>query len=169
MSAVLHALDLEMAVALRRLSAHPPPAFIQSAFVDFFPESLSVRRLVHAPILLKGTALPATLKSRLPQIIPEMAAKVSATVKWGAEMIAEDASALAPDATPYGEGLVSAIHVERAGAAEYAVVAGDEDVFWGHFQEFGTTKQAPQPFLIPAAEGRIGDIEAAVTAVLRGL
>ena len=83
--------------------------------------------------------MPATLKSRLPQIIPEMAAKVSA------------------------------IHVERAGAAEYAVVAGDEDVFWGHFLEHGTTKMAAQPFLIPAAEGRIGDIEAAVTAVLRGL
>lgn len=113
--------------------------------------------------------MPATLKTRLPEIIVTMRPKLSVGVKWGAEQIASDASTNAPDATPHGEGLVDAIHVEREGAASYEVVAGNEDVFWGHFQEFGTTKHAPQPFLLPAAEGRIADIEAVMTGILRGL
>ena len=113
--------------------------------------------------------MAASLQSRLPAIIASLRPRVGAAVKSGAELVSERASAKAPDRTPYGEGLVASIHTERQGPAEYAVVAGDEDVFWGAFQEFGTVKQAPQPFLIPALEESKGDIEALVTGALRGL
>lgn len=113
--------------------------------------------------------MAASLKSRLPEIVAELRPRVGAAVKSGAELVSERASAKAPDRTPYGAGLVATIQAERRGPAEYAVVAGDEDVFYGHFIEFGTTKATAQPFLIPALEESKDDIEAIVTGVLRGL
>lgn len=111
----------------------------------------------------------ATLKSRLPQIAAELRPRVSAAVKAGAELVAADASDRAPDAPPYGQGLVQAIHAERAGPAEYAVVAGDDDVFYGHLVEFGTVHSAAQPFLIPAMEAREDEAVDLVRAALRSL
>ena len=113
--------------------------------------------------------MAASLKSRLPAIAAELRPRVSAAVSSGVELVVERAASKAPDRTPYGEGLVAAIHKERTGPAEYAVLAGDEDVFYGHFLEFGTTKTSAQPFLVPALEESKDDIEAIVTAALRGL
>jgi HK97 gp10 family phage protein len=49
------------------------------------------------------------------------------------------------------------------------VVAGDDDVFYGHFVENGTVKQPPRPFLIPALEAAAPGIIAGVQRVLRGI
>lgn len=119
--------------------------------------------------------MPATLKSRLPFIAAELRPRVSAAVKAGAELVAERAKARAPDAPPQGEGLVEAIHVERTGAGEYSVMAGDDDVFWARFVEFGTQASekhratAPHPFLLPAAEESKDEIAGLITVVLRSL
>ena len=113
--------------------------------------------------------MPATLQSRLPLIAAELRPKVSAAVKLGAEAIAVNARGRVRDAPPIGEGLVAAIHVERAGPAAYEVVAGNDDVFWGRFLEHGTSHSAPYPFLVPATEEGRDTAVAFVDAALKGL
>ena len=108
--------------------------------------------------------MPATLTSRLPQISLEMQARVGAAERAGAELVAERTRERAPDAEPYGEGLVDAIHVEQTGEGSYVLTD------WkAHFLEFGTVKMAAQPFLIPSAEESTDAVAALVTAALRGL
>lgn len=112
--------------------------------------------------------MPATLKSRFPMIVAELRPRVSAAVKESAQAIADRAAenvAYGPD--PHH--IRDDIHVERVDSAEYAVVAGKEDTFYGHMLEHGTTKMAPRPFLIPAAEVETPAAAARVTAVLRSL
>jgi HK97 gp10 family phage protein len=113
--------------------------------------------------------MPATLKSRIPKIIAELAPRMDVVARTGAELIERGAKARAPDRPPIGEGLVEAIHVERDTVGSYYVVAGGDDVFWGHMQEFGTTHHAPQPFLIPAFEGQRDAIVGMAAATLRDL
>lgn len=80
-------------------------------------------------------------------------ARVDVAVHEGAELVRDRAKERAPDATPLGEGLVAAIHVNDSAAPRtYSVVAGDNDAFYGHMVEFGTSHTAPRPFLIPALE-----------------
>lgn len=112
--------------------------------------------------------MPATLKSRLPEIAAEIRPKVGSAVKWGAERVAEDAADNL-DLGPEPIHLAERIHVERRAAAEYAVVAGDEEAFYGHIVEHGGVHSAPHPFLVPALEGRRDDFIALVTGALRGL
>lgn len=121
--------------------------------------------------------MPATLKSRFPMIVAGLEPRVNAAVKAGAELIAGRASVRVADAPPEGKGLTETIHVESteeawAGAGTeggYLVVAGDEENFHGHFLEFGTSKMAAQPFLIPAAEESTEEVAGLVSAVLRRL
>lgn len=114
--------------------------------------------------------MPARLRSRLPQIAAALDPRVDAAVRVGAERIAERASERAPDAPPIGEGLVEAIHVEASDqSAGYLVVAGDDEVFWGHFVEFGTSHSGAQPFLIPAAEESKAEVVQLVSGALRRL
>jgi HK97 gp10 family phage protein len=110
--------------------------------------------------------MSATLKSRFPQIIASIRPRVSVAVKESADAIKEGAQERVPRDT---EDLYHAIHVERVGVAEYSVVAGDDDVFYGHMVEDGTAHSAPRPFLVPAAEVERPLAEARVTAALRGL
>lgn len=117
--------------------------------------------------------MPATLRSRFPQIITRLAPQTQAAVRRGAEAVAERARERVPDAPPKGRGLVEAIHVEYTAASEgsggYSVVAGDEEAFYGHMVEFGTSHSAAQPFLIPALEESKAEIESLVSASLRRL
>lgn len=114
--------------------------------------------------------MPATLRSRIPQIVAALDPRVDAAVKAGAHVIAERAKERAPDAPPQGEGLVEAIHVEDSDqSAGYLVVAGDKENFHGHFLEFGTVKMGAQPFLIPAAEEGREEVAGLVSAALRKL
>jgi HK97 gp10 family phage protein len=94
----------------------------------------------------------ASLKSRLPEIIALVDVRSSAYAKALAEEIAERARDRAPDAPPLGTGLVSSIHVEELDEDTFSVQAGDDDVFYGHMVEYGTSHSAPVPFLIPAFE-----------------
>ncbi len=86
--------------------------------------------------------------------------------KETADAIAEDAKGRVPVAT--GK-LRDAIHVERKGLAEYVVIAGDDEAFYGHMVEFGTRRQPPHPFLTPAAEAHRVTLAAAGEAVLKHL
>lgn len=109
------------------------------------------------------------LYSRLAAIAARLERDMIAVAKQGADDIARDAKTRAPDATPHGEGLVAAIHVEQTGHDEFAVIAGDKDVFWGHFQEFGTVNHGAQPFLLPAYEANKAEIVARGGRLLRNL
>lgn len=113
--------------------------------------------------------MPAKLKSRIPQIIAELTPRVDLAARAGAELIERDAKIRAPDRPPIGEGLVEAIHVQRDRVGSYYVVAGDDEHWYGHLQEFGTTHHAPQPFLIPAFEQERDAVVGLVAATLRDL
>jgi HK97 gp10 family phage protein len=95
------------------------------------------------------------LKSRLPEIVAELPARLDGVAKAGAELVCASAKERAPyDAhkSPGDPHLRDALHVEKVKVGTYAVVAGDSDVFWGHLVENGTTHSAAEPFLIPALE-----------------
>lgn len=107
-------------------------------------------------------------KSRLPRIAAKLDDYVDAGVRDVADDIARDARGRVPVAS--GD-LRDAIHVEdvEGVAGQYRVLAGDDDVFYGHLVEFGTSHTAPRPFLLPAAEGRRASIGVRVAARLRRL
>lgn len=105
------------------------------------------------------------LKSRLPQIAASLDPKVTAAMRAGAETIESEAKARVPVAS--GD-LRDAIHVEVDGDDVY-VIAGDDQVFYGHLVELGTTLVPARPFLIPALEARRETVVAAVAAALKGL
>lgn len=109
--------------------------------------------------------MPATLKSRIPQIAASIQPRVEAAMRSGAEAIAESAKARVPVLS--GE-LRDAIHVDAQDEGYY-VVAGDDDAFYGHMIEFGTSRFPAEPFLIPAAEEQREPLENAVSAALRRL
>jgi HK97 gp10 family phage protein len=110
--------------------------------------------------------MPASLKSRFPEILVELRPRVSAAVKEAAEVVQEAAQ----ERVPVDDGdLYEAIHVERVGVGEYSVVAGNDDVFYGHIVEHGSTHSPAHPFMVPAAEASRFPAEALVTAALRGL
>lgn len=97
------------------------------------------------------------VKSRIPEIASEMPHAVKVALEDGAHLIAQEAKQRAPDAPPYGEGLVEAIHVEEEPEGFY-VVAGDSDVFYGHLVEHGTSHSAPRPFLIPSLVDQASEV-----------
>jgi len=110
--------------------------------------------------------MPATLKSRLPLIAAELRPRTSAAVKAGAEVIAADARSKVHVRS--GE-LQNRITVERRGGAEYSVVAGDEEAFYGHLLEGGNDIAPPYPFLTPAFEENEGEVVRLVQASLKTL
>lgn len=118
-----------------------------------------------------------TLKSDLPEIIKALPVAVRAAVMVGAEQISTDAKALVP--VEDGE-LQRAIHVElvqdptetallsgRSSEGGVYVVAGDDDVFYGHMVEHGTTHSPPHPFLVPALEANRKAIEEEIAAAIK--
>lgn len=106
-----------------------------------------------------------TLKSRIPQITAELQGKLETVVQSGAESI----EAMAKARVPVDEGdLRDAIHTEREPEGVY-VVAGGEDVFYGHIIENGSVIHPPRPYLVPSAEAARGPIIAAAANVLRNL
>lgn len=94
--------------------------------------------------------MSAILRSRLPAIIAVLPVGVDGATREAAEVVVERAKAR----VSVNEGdLRDAIHIEREGVAEYAVVAGDEnEVFYGHMVEHGTSHSAPRPFLVPSLD-----------------
>ena len=112
--------------------------------------------------------MSATLKSRLPQIAAELRPKVSAAVKKGAQLVAEDARGRVAIGSPDVH-IRDDINVNRLGPAEYEVAAGGDETFYAHMLEFGTSHSAPKPFLLPALDDNQSDIEDLVRVVLGSL
>jgi HK97 gp10 family phage protein len=111
--------------------------------------------------------MPATLTSRIPQIVLSLNPRVDGALKVGAEAISQEAKQRVPVETGT---LRDAIHVDSSGVGGgWSVIAGDDDAFYGHIIEHGGVNTPPHPFLIPAAESQRDSVAAAVTAVLRTL
>lgn len=122
--------------------------------------------------------MPATLKSRFPQIAAEIRPRLSAAVKATAEKIAEDAALRTPSG-PGNVHLRDHFRVEREDAAEYAVLNDAEaesgrpvpyalSVEFGHTAKDGS-QVAPQPFLVPATQENEETATQLAIAALRGL
>lgn len=91
-------------------------------------------------------------------------------MKAGAEIVSEAAVAnLVSGGHIVNDELGPAIHVERKGAAEYSVEAGDDKVFWGHLLEHGHQGVPPYPFLMPALEEHEDEVLFLVQGALEGL
>jgi HK97 gp10 family phage protein len=120
-----------------------------------------------------------TLKSRLPEISAEMRPRISRAVKEGAEEIADAARRNLEAGGHVDSGdLLNSVHVERAGAGQYRVVADARaekngklgaGAPYGVFVEFGTSDTSAYPFMIPAADEKSDGIVDAVQVVLRTL
>jgi HK97 gp10 family phage protein len=99
-------------------------------------------------------------KNNFAAIANQIPAEMEASIAEGAALVAQYAKSRVSVRTG---ALRDAIHVKRDGWTEYLVVAGNNDVFYGHMVEFGTNHSGAQPFLIPALESarkevkRIGD------------
>lgn len=92
--------------------------------------------------------MAVTLKSRIPLIIGELDDRLLEAVTELAERIVAGAK----DRVPVDTGaLRDAIHV-RVKGHDVAVVAGDDEAWYGHIVENGSVKMPPHPFLVPAYE-----------------
>lgn len=105
------------------------------------------------------------LKSRIPEIIVELDLRVQEGIEHGADDVSQEAKVHV--AVDTGK-LRDKIHVESEHGEAY-VVAGDEDAWYGHLVEHGTTKTPPRPFLVPALEANRSDIVKDVRDRLRTL
>lgn len=106
------------------------------------------------------------LRSRLTAI----AAALDEQIDPAIHEIAVQAQADAKSRVPVDTGdLRDAIQVVKVEDGVYAVVAGNDDVFYGHMVENGTSHTPPRPFLIPAGEAVRGKIDDAVRQALRDL
>src|SRR5512144_402991 len=109
--------------------------------------------------------MPATLKSRLPEIAVSLTPRVKAAMRVGAESVSQEAKARVPVDTGT---LRNAIHVESEGEG-WSVIAGDQKAFYGHIVENGPIYTPPHPFLVPALESNVDTVLEAVNAALRRL
>lgn len=109
--------------------------------------------------------MPATLKSRLPEIAISLTPRVKAAMRLGAEGISQEAKMRVPVDTG---ALKNAIHVESEGEG-WSVIAGDQKAFYGHIIENGSIYTPPHPFLVPALESQVDTVLEAVNVGLRRL
>lgn len=103
--------------------------------------------------------------SRITRINAEFEQRMQDIAQDAANAIASAAKARVP--VDSGD-LRDAIHVEVEPDG-FAVVAGTDDVFYGHMVENGTVRQPPRPFLTPATEAERDNIERNVRDALRKL
>lgn len=108
--------------------------------------------------------MPVVFKSRIPRIMVELPAAVDAAVATAAKLVEGRAKARVPVNTGR---LRDAIHVERGGLAEYEVKGGDNEAWYGHLVEHGTTYTPPRPFMVPSAEESRAEATALVAAAVR--
>jgi HK97 gp10 family phage protein len=103
--------------------------------------------------------------NRIPQIVATLEPKLRTALRLGAEGIARDAQGRVH--VDSGD-LRNSIHVEEGDGGFY-VVGGDDDVFYGIFEEFGTTHSPAHPFLVPALEAGRDNVVGLVAGALRSL
>lgn len=116
--------------------------------------------------------------NRLKEIARSLDRQIDPAIRKAAEEVALGAQVRAPFETG---ALKRSIHVERQGDCDYLVVAGNREVYYGHFVEFGTARGGrpggkgergptpPRPFLIPAAEVVRQNIDRLVRDALKDL
>lgn len=108
--------------------------------------------------------------SRFPEIVAELAVKLDAVGQLTAETVVVGAKAnlaLGPPKVHLKED--DHIHVEHVGVGEHMVVAGDNETFYGHIVEHGSVHAAAHPFLMPAAEATVPEIDRVAKIALRDL
>lgn len=110
--------------------------------------------------------MTVTLQNRFPEIIATLNPKLDVALGESAHEIEAKAKLRAPVATGR---LRDAIHTDRTSQMRYRVVAGDDDVFYAHFLEFGTVHGPAHPFLIPAFEESVDDALRRIQIVLQTL
>lgn len=106
------------------------------------------------------------LDSRISEIVASLGPEVAKAVEAGADLVAQSAK----DRVPVDTGrLKDAIHVEPDPEdAGFAVVAGNNKVFYGNMVEHGgAVNRAPHPFLIPALEADRPAIEALIAGAVK--
>lgn len=107
------------------------------------------------------------LYSRLPVIAAGLDERIDEVLRNGAERIAAEALARVP--VDSGR-LRDAIHTTPAeDGTGHLVVAGNNDVFYGHIVEHGGARTAARPFLQPAGEASRQQIVAEAAEALRSL
>jgi hypothetical protein len=110
------------------------------------------------------------LRSRLANIAKTLDEEIDPGIRNAAEEVARGAKSRVPKDT---YALHDAIHVEKVGPGQYAVVAGDgKDVYYGHIVEGGSAAPgAPpaRPFLMPAYEAMRVHIDDLVRAALKDI
>lgn len=91
---------------------------------------------------------------------------MDAVARTAAELVEQRAK----DRVPVQTGkLRDSIHVDREGAGEYTVIAGDRDVFYGHIIEHGGVHTPARPFMIPATDEVRAQVLALGIKALKGL
>lgn len=110
----------------------------------------------------------ARLRRLLQSIEPNITLEVREAIQNGAGQVLREALARVPRKT--GK-LASALRIARVsnGMAAKIGVFGKRALkigYYGHWVEFGTTKMAARPFLIPAARAREPAISAAIDAAI---
>jgi len=103
--------------------------------------------------------------SRIPRIIAELDPRVELVAREAAELIEKGAKERVPVQT--GK-LRDSIHVERDDAG-WMVLAGDNEVFYGHIVEHGGNRTAPRPFMVPALEQARPAVQKLIDRGLRNL
>jgi HK97 gp10 family phage protein len=107
------------------------------------------------------------VRSELGRIAKEIEPQVREATHRGALAIAATAKELVPVETG---ALRRAIHVRFQGDADWLVVAGNHDAFYGHIVEYGSARGvSARPFLVPAGEVHRETLRALVVEALRDL
>lgn len=97
-----------------------------------------------------------------------IAVRLSRAMRVTADLVREDARSRINDGPPDVH-LRDHLHTVREAPASYAVVAGDDEAWYGHIVEGGGALSAPRPFLVPALEAQAEDGVARAARALRGL
>ena len=100
--------------------------------------------------------MAVNLKSRIPQIQAELVARMAKVVDETADVIVEEAKMRVPKDT---HNLENSIHSEPAGPMSRHVIAGNEEVDYGLYVEFGTGNRPATPYFVPAVEDARGKVQ----------
>ena len=106
------------------------------------------------------------LKSRIPHIIVEIEILGDWIEETGAEAVEQKAK---QRVRRRSGALHDAIHVEHEREGAYVVAGNEDDVFYGHILEHGSTTAPPYPFLVPSLEEEREPIVQMATAALKRL
>ena len=103
---------------------------------------------------LKGASELRKVLRRLPQNAQRRV--LQSSLRQGANVIRDEAKALAPVATGKLAASIKVRKVGRSTGDSVHMVVTTGDAFWGNFLEFGTGRQPARPFMRPALDATGG-------------